>query len=458
VAPAVRGSVIPHRRKDGLTTYQLRISAYGKRHLIRLGHEEEGWTPARAERERHRVAEAIKAGVWRPPEPEPRSPLEAVESGPAPTLRAVATAFLRRKQLIVDESTSKDLRWRLTHHLLPFFADMPISEIGDDAVFDYIEHKLEQRREIVAAEEAGAPLVDERGMRLRPLGNTSINMTLATLAAILDEPECQEWIARNPARGKGKRLKALRHKGNYLEIDEVKALLAAAERLDRRRGPSDEQVERAQELRAQGLKLREISDELGVGISTVHYYLYGREPARKTPLLRLGVVAVLALAGPRVSEATSLRRRDVDLHRRQLTIADSKTETGIRIVHLSPRLVEILERVFASDPRGPAEPALASAAGTFRERTNVATLLDRVVDEANRMGAQTGLPPLPENVTPHTLRRTYITLLFEARAPLPYVMAQVGHKDEKTVLGIYARVLQRQSREAVGQAMDELLD
>ena len=43
-------------------------------------------------------------------------------------------------------------------------------------------------------------------------------------------------------------------------------------------------------------------------------------------------------------------------------------------------------------------------------------------------------------VTPHSLRRTFISLLFSLPQPpsVPYVMAQVGHNDPKVTLGIYA--------------------
>jgi hypothetical protein len=55
------------------------------------------------------------------------------------------------------------------------------------------------------------------------------------------------------------------------------------------------------------------------------------------------------------------------------------------------------------------------------------------------------------------LRRTYIGLLIEAGAPLPYVMRQVGHEDSRTTLEVYAQVQQRLSRKQVHQAFDDLL-
>ena len=60
-------------------------------------------------------------------------------------------------------------------------------------------------------------------------------------------------------------------------------------------------------------------------------------------------------------------------------------------------------------------------------------------------------------MTPHTLRRTYITLMLEAGAPVPYVQGQVGHEDATTTLNIYAQVLKRQDRRRHGEAFDALM-
>jgi integrase len=65
-------------------------------------------------------------------------------------------------------------------------------------------------------------------------------------------------------------------------------------------------------------------------------------------------------------------------------------------------------------------------------------------------------PPLPP-IVPHTVRRTYISLMLEAGAPLHYVMDQVGHEDSKTTLEIYATVQKRLSRPQVKRAFEALL-
>ena len=60
-------------------------------------------------------------------------------------------------------------------------------------------------------------------------------------------------------------------------------------------------------------------------------------------------------------------------------------------------------------------------------------------------------------MTAHTLRRTYISMMFAAGPEIPYVMAQVGHGDSKVTLEIYAQVLKRRDRDQIGRAFDHLL-
>ena len=79
-----------------------------------------------------------------------------------------------------------------------------------------------------------------------------------------------------------------------------------------------------------------------------------------------------------------------------------------------------------------------------------------VVNRANEVRAERGIARLPK-VTPHALRRRYISLMLKAGAPLPYVMDQVGHAGSKTTLEIYAQLQKRISRKNVHAAFDRLL-
>jgi integrase len=55
------------------------------------------------------------------------------------------------------------------------------------------------------------------------------------------------------------------------------------------------------------------------------------------------LLSVMALGGLRVSEATGLRWRDVDLANGKLKVEDSKTDAGLRTVVLIPILLDELK-------------------------------------------------------------------------------------------------------------------
>ena len=54
---------------------------------------------------------------------------------------------------------------------------------------------------------------------------------------------------------------------------------------------------------------------------------------------------------------------------------------------------------------------------------------------------------MPPGITPHSLRRTYISLMLEVGANPRVVMQQVGHSDAGLTLRIYAQVMKRRDNE-----------
>jgi integrase len=77
--------------------------------------------------------------------------------------------------------------------------------------------------------------------------------------------------------------------------------------------------------------------------------------------------------------------------------------------------------------------------------------------DAAELRAERGLPPLPAKLSAHVFRRTYITLMAEAGAPITYVQDQVGHESARLTLEIYARVPRSRDRARWGRAFDELM-
>jgi integrase len=74
-------------------------------------------------------------------------------------------------------------------------------------------------------------------------------------------------------------------------------------------------------------------------------------------------------------------------------------------------------------------------------------VLTKAVELANAKLSEDEVEPLPECLTPHSLRRTFASLLFAIGEAPPYVMAQMGHRRPNLTLAIYARQMDRRDGE-----------
>src|SRR5579875_954497 len=109
-----QGQIRMHDRKDGLTTYSLRVRVYGRREVVTLGTEADGRTYRKAERKLEQVLVEIQVGVWRPP--------SAGTGGVDRTFHVFASRWWAARKSKLRPATQADYEWRLKKHLLPFFA------------------------------------------------------------------------------------------------------------------------------------------------------------------------------------------------------------------------------------------------------------------------------------------------------------------------------------------------
>lgn len=126
----------------------------------------------------------------------------------------------------------------------------------------------------------------------------------------------------------------------------------------------------------------------------------------------------------------------------------AKTDAGVRTVNLLPILRNELDDYRAR--LDPASDALVFCTTTGRRlgATNIRRrILGQAVTRANAKLAADGFGPLPKGLTPHSLRRTFASLLFAIGEPPPYVMAQMGHTTPNLTLAIYARQMDRRDGE-----------
>ena len=333
------GQIIPP--KDG-RGWAIRFRAYGKRHYVALGAAEDGWSRERAEAELRHVLADVERGIWRPSDAGP------VEAPPqTPTFHEFASEWFEANRHGWAERTIADYEWALGHHLLPFFREHQLDAITIEDVDRYKAAKLREGR----------------------LGPSQLNKTLKRLSQILEVAEEYEYIPRNPARGKRRRVKAPKMQRSWVEPEQALSLIEGASRSMR------------------------------------------------------PVIATLIGAGLRVGEAVALEWPNVNLATGTLRVGRAKTDAGShREVDLPAGLVQeltewkvwsegSLSRWKKLNP-GAGEPLFLSRHRQLRRQSgaNVARRLKTAIKAANRRLAELGIEPISERVTPHSLRRTFASL------------------------------------------------
>jgi integrase len=327
-----------------------------------------------------------------------------------PTFHEYASAWLAAKaqgvlgDKPIDDNTRLDYRWRLTRHLLPFFANYRLNEIDRELCLVFKARKLQEAHEVRAALAAGAELKDRQGRTARALGPASIRKLIDTLAAILDDAIEDELIDHNPARGKRMRVRVPKPARTFLEMDELVALIEAAEAQEHAptmapidgRHTTRDGVAR---LAAAGRRPTAIAEELGLAKATVSFYLKNLGVSGGPYIGRGMVVEMLGRSGLRVSELCDLRLRDVRPHDGRFRVADAKTEAGIREVQMTPELVDRfathLARVRAAGhPSGPDAYAFPNVRGGRMTRQRVGKIIREAAERAPARLEATGLPPL----------------------------------------------------------------
>ena len=251
----------------------------------------------------------------------------------------------------------------------PYFNDMRLDAITFDAVERYIAAKLAE---------------DD------PLSSRSINMTVTLLGAILERAVERGLIDRNPARGRHRRVPERAPTRSTLDAaGQIVALLDAAGELDRKAAKDRRHVERR------------------------------------------ATIATLTFAGLRIGELCALRWRDVDLAGGWLHVGESKTDAGRRKVKIRGALRDELLALRGRHQDAPQSGYVFATRGggrisadNFRNR-----VLRAAVERAGERLEAEGLAPLPNKLTPHSLRRTFCSLLYALGETPPVVMVEMGHTD-----------------------------
>jgi integrase len=443
------------RKRDQQWRFALRIWWQGERVWVPLGLEADGWNDYRARVELESIVREIAAGVWRPPE-------RALDvSDRDPTFHEFASFWLEEKEAELERSTYDDYLNLLTKHLLPAFHDKRLSQIDYEAIKVYRTARLREGTRRKRAREADVPLHDRRGRPLRPFGSRQVNASIRLLAQILDRAVRSELFALAYHRARDRDLKVKREKPiyrRYLEADELIDVLDAALAIDQRSSP--ETLELARTVRhlreVEQLAWKRIATRIGRAESTAIWLSRQHDGGRRG---RRVAIAALALSGLRSQEAAGLRLRHLDFTHGRIVIADGKTHGSVREVHMSPFLREELSLYVAElELTGLDNLLFPTKRGTPRSRQNLnRRVLVPAVARAAQARAARGDSVLPPAITPHTLRRSFVTLSAQAGRSASWVQAQIGHADMTTMQRYYLQASRSEIQPRIKRLIEYLL-
>jgi integrase len=169
------------------------------------------------------------------------------------------------------------------------------------------------------------------------------------------------------------------------------------------------------------------------------------------------LIRVLAYTGLRIGEALALRRADIDLKRRLMTVRESVREVDGHLL-VSPTKTSAVRAVTLPD-------SLCAALG---QRLDGLSADPRTVVFGNSRGGhrryriwrRDSWDPAARaadiKATPHDLRATCASLLIDAGASVKDVQQQLGHADVTTTLKLYARVRPGRSDD-LAERLDRLI-
>lgn len=449
MAKRVGGSVLRTKTKRG-TTYSLRFETGGQRWTHRVGGSWEGWDDDRVDYERLRLVDMIERGEYvRLAAIAPPSSSVGVT-----TLAVAATDFLERQRVRLPAAKSvADLEWRL-RHLIGFYGDVPVIGLTAARFEDFQVAKLQERQAIDEAQAAGDPLLEEyedaRGRvcrrRRRGLGRKQINRILDTLDRLLDDAVRRGELEAHPAPGEARncRLKVSRKPRSFLELYQADALLRAARQLeDEHRGLTWEKVQLIRSSPLSNVALArelQVSDVLVGKVRRNLIWVDRPQRANRNDVPRLAPIATLLLFGLRVEALCDLDGADVDFARGVVRSSD-KTDAGHRSIPMLPAAREILMDHVLNAPCGPADPVFRTRNGRRQSPDNVRSrILAPVVARANEILAAENMPPIT-SCTPHTLRRTFASMLAEVGVQPRRAMRLLGHENAAFTMNVYQQVL-----------------
>jgi integrase len=470
------GTIERRQTKRGIN-YYLRLTwtdpATGATERVRehLGGEWDGWDERRVQDERELIAKLIARGEWLPTKrrsPSERQPQSSPASRPADvdTFQVAASRhFDRRKRRMASDKSRDDLRWRLAV-AVQYIGDYPVDVITEGIIDDMVDALLKERDAIAQASASGAPLmedfVDQRTgcthrRRRRGLANSSINKVVRAVRAVLEDAVRHRVVDFNAASSPESLVPEESPRRSFLQPFQCVAVLDASRAVEaERRGLTWDDVRAIRasaESNIAAARRYRVSDVL---ISRIRRQeIWVTEPVRnRSDVPRAVILIVLQLAGLRISELCALDGEDLDFAGRRIyvprlrksdgrvvRVAGIKTEAAERVIPMLPALYDALLDHKAEFDYAPHDPVFATRNGRRNTVDNVRrTVVNPSVARANALLKARGQRAIVR-CTPHTLRRTFASILAEINVPPRRAMYLIGHTDPTLTMRVYQQVI-----------------
>jgi len=306
-----------------------------------------------------------------------------------------------------------------------------------------------KKSEVTAAQynlcEARAKILKERLGRM-----TMLDVTTADIQTVINE-----LAEKNPRTGKPSAKKTLR---DYLQVAQQIFRFAIQSRvLDYNPAEYAKVPQNAPQSVRRALTEKE------------------RQWIEQTPHRARTAAMIMLYAGLRRGEVAALTWSDIDFKQNTITVNKSitykgdepesvkkpKTASGIRVVPMP----DVLSNYLSSLPRT-SLLVVTSARGTQMTESAWTKMWESYLSVLNEKhgihsGVKSrhdpkGMPMTIETFTPHCLRHTYCTMLYEAGVDVLVAMRLMGHSDVKTTLGIYTHLSRERTSASVTLLNDYL--
>jgi len=451
-----RGTLKRRPTKQGIS-YGVAFTYRGEEFYEHFGGEWEGWDEERAAEEQRFLMEKVNRGEWTSAKAESA---RGLATAAAPTFQVEASQWLHRRKVRAGDlegrtKTMRDLEWRLSV-VMDKFGPAPIDELDFGLADELVIELCEERAAIERAAAEGVPLMravrDSRTgtsyqARRRGVSNGSIRKALDAAERVLRDAKKRGVLVGEVPALKSAAPKVERPRRSFLEAEQIAAVLRAADLIEaERRGLTWERVDL---IRSSSRSAVSLARELGVSDTLIRKVRRGElwnggpAPRNRNDVPRRVVIDTLILGGLRVSEFCGLDGPHLDIAGGRVRVPRSatKSDAGERDIPIVPALRQGLTEHRTEYPSGQGEPAFPTRNGTRQHPDNVrARILAPIRERANEQLEAEGLLPIG-HMTPHTLRRTFASMLAVCDVPPRRAMYLMGHTDPTLTLAVYQQVL-----------------